>query len=472
MRWPIRLQLLLPMFLIAALGIGLTSATSGYLGAQRARNQQEENLRRVVATLTEATFPLTDRVLRQMSGLSGAEFVLLDPKQQIAASTLEMSLAEIESLRRMAVEKVLSRVSGDLVLQVAGRRYLGHRVPVVRLSDTAATGSLVVLYQEDRWRSAVRQAIYPAALAAAVAAAAVVLLTTMLARRFVRPIRQLGVETARIAQGCFLPVAVPTGDDEIHDLALSVNSMAEKLGQYEQDVRTSERVRTLGQLGAAVAHQLRNLATGARMAVELHQRECRQGNDHESLEVALRQLRLMESYLQRFLRIGRSGSLTFQKVDLSRLLEEVLELLRPRCVHGRIDLGFRKAPGEFAVWGDADSLRDLLMNVVLNAVDAATRPAAAEPRVAVELDRLAADRAVVHVKDSGAGPAAPLEEHLFQPLVSEKPEGAGLGLFVAREVAQAHHGSIRWRRLDQMTCFSIELPLIVADTDHGSPADR
>ena len=109
-------------------------------------------------------------------------------------------------------------------------------------------------------------------------------------------------------------MAVPAGDDEIRDLALSVNSMAEKLGQYEQDVRTSERVRTLGQLGAAVAHQLRNLATGARMAVELHRRECggRQ-RSAKSLEVALRQLRLMESYLQRFLRIGRSGSLEFPK---------------------------------------------------------------------------------------------------------------------------------------------------------------
>jgi hypothetical protein len=472
MRWPIHLQLLLPMFVIAALGIGLTSVTSGYLGAERARSQQEENLRRVVTTLTEATFPLTDRVLRQMSGLSGAEFVVLDSQQQIAASTLEMSLPEIESLGRMAVERVLSRVSGDLVLQVGGRRYLGHRVPVVRLSGTEATGSLVVLYLEDRWRSAVRQAIYPAAIAGGVAAAAVVLLTTILARRFVRPIQQLGAETARIAQGRFQPVAVPAGDDEIRDLALSVNSMAEKLGQYEQDVRTSERVRTLGQLGAAVAHQLRNLATGARMAVELHQRDCSAGSVRESLEVALRQLRLMESYLQRFLRIGRNDSLTFQKVDLAQLVGEVLELLRPRCVHGRIDLGFHKAPGEFAVWGDADSLRDLLMNVVLNAVDAATRPAGAAPRVEVELERMAADRAVVHVKDSGAGPAAALEDRLFQPLVSEKPEGAGLGLFVAREVAQAHHGSIRWRRLAEMTCFSIELPLIAAATDHGSPADR
>ena len=186
------------------MGIGLTSATSGYLGARPARNQQEESLRRVVATLTEAAFPLTDRVLRQMSGLSGADFVLLDPQQQIAASTLEMSAGRKSSpCGGWRSRKCCLRVSGDLVLQVGGRGYLGHRVPVVRLSETAATGSLVVLYQEDRWRSAARQAIYPAALAGGMAAVAVVLLTAMLARRFVRPIRNSAGKPPGSPRGAF-----------------------------------------------------------------------------------------------------------------------------------------------------------------------------------------------------------------------------------------------------------------------------
>jgi nitrogen-specific signal transduction histidine kinase len=75
------------------------------------------------------------------------------------------------------------------------------------------------------------------------------------------------------------------------------------------------------------------------------------------------------------------------------------------------------------------------------------------------------------VKDSGLGPTAAIQERLFEPFASEKPEGAGLGLFVAHQVAQAHGAEIRWQRLDDMTCFSIEIPLHGSDTDHGSPAD-
>ena len=72
MRWPIQIQLLLPMLLVVVLAIVLSSGAGAYLGGARAR-QQEEELARVVDTLAQASFPLSQQVLRQMSGLSGAE---------------------------------------------------------------------------------------------------------------------------------------------------------------------------------------------------------------------------------------------------------------------------------------------------------------------------------------------------------------------------------------------------------------
>jgi len=458
MRWPINLQLLLPTLLVVVLAIGLTSAASAYLGAERAGLQQEENLRRVVTTLAEAAFPLTDRVLQQMSGLSGAEFVLLDDRQQLEAATVKIGKEEVASLRELPVEKDLRRASGMPVAELGGRRYLAHRVPVIRRLPVPGRGSLVVLYEEDRRRSGVWQAARPTLLAGGIAALAAVLLTAAAGRRLTGPIRQLGAETARIAAGRFQPVAVPPRDDELRALALAVNAMAEKLSHYEQEVRSHERLRTLGQLGAAVAHQLRNAATGARMAIELHQRECNGVSPRESLEVALRQLRLMESYLQRFLRIGHRGPAEPQEVDLGAAVGEVLELVRPACTHGKIDLGFRGCSEPVAVWGDPDALRDLLMNVVLNAIEAARCPGEAQPRVLVELARQGDGRAVLRVLDSGPGPEVEEGQDLFEPFVSRKPEGAGLGLFVARRVAEDHHGSIRWERLDNMTCFTVEIP--------------
>ena len=171
-------------------------------------------------------------------------------------------------------------------------------------------GSLLVLYPGDKSWRAVREAAWPALVAGSVAAAVVVLVSTVLARRLVRPIRQLGDQTATIAAGRFVPVPLPPRDDELRNLAVSINRMQEQLRRHEEEVRQSERLRTLGQFGAGTAHHLRNAATGALLAIELHQRECPVAAQCESLPVALRQLRLAESYVKRFLRCaGRRPSL-------------------------------------------------------------------------------------------------------------------------------------------------------------------
>jgi signal transduction histidine kinase len=303
-----------------------------------------------------------------------------------------------------------------------------------------------------------RQAAYPALAAGAVAVVAVVLVTTVLAHRFVRPIRQLGRHAAAIDRGDFQPVPVARRNDEIRDLALSINRMTEQLGQYETQVRRHEQLRTLGQLGAGMAHQLRNAATGGRMAIELHQRECDSSRTNESLDVALRQLRLMESYLQRFLAVGRVQPIAHETISLSVVVADALALVGPACVHAGVDLAFRQPSAPLWLRGDADALRQLVVNLVLNALDATSgrqRPA----RIAVDLDCPQDGRAALCVRDSGPGPAADVADRLFEPFVSAKPEGAGLGLYVARQVAEAHQGSIRWQRLDGQTCFTVELPL-------------
>lgn len=102
MRRPIQIQLLVPTLSVVVLAIVLASGASGYFGAMRQRQSQEDSLRRVVATLVEPGFPLTKEVLQQMSGLSGAEFVFLDAEQNVLARTLPLSGDDEDRLRKIA----------------------------------------------------------------------------------------------------------------------------------------------------------------------------------------------------------------------------------------------------------------------------------------------------------------------------------------------------------------------------------
>lgn len=469
MRWPIQVQLLLPILLVVTLGIALSGLAGANFGRRWAQQQQEEHLRRVVGTLTDMVFPLNQTVLLKMRGLSGAEFVLLDNSSRALESTLPVSERTLRTLRQIPPAGQWAEWSEKPAVELSGQRYRASRLPLARRISSVGPASLVVLYPEDRRWAATRPIVYPAALAGAVTALVAILVTTFLARRFVQPIQRLLHQTAAIADGDFRPVDLGVRNDEIRDLGLSINRMAEKLGQYEAEVRRHEQLRVLGQLSAGMAHQLRNAATGARMAVELHRRECPHQADRESLDVALRQMKLMESYLQRFVTLGRPSKSIQETVRLSALVNDTLELVRPACAHAKIRLEFEPPATELCVEGDAEHLRQLVMNLLLNAVDAAGQRQDQPPQIVVALRRCES-RVSLTVEDSGEGPGPEVASRLFEPFVTGKPDGTGLGLWVARQIATLHQGTISWRRADDRTCFTVDLPLLTSRDHHGTPA--
>lgn len=469
MRWPIQVQLLVPMLIVVTLGIVLSGLAGAYFGRRWAQEQQEQNLHRVVSSLTDTVYPLNHTVLLKMRGLSGAEFALLDASSQPVESTLPISTSVLERLRRLPAPGQWTQLAASPTVILAGTTYRAGRLPLMRRVSSTGPASLVVLFPEDRRWAVTRQVVYPSAVAGAVTALVAILTTTLLARRFVQPIQQLRKQAAAIADGNFQPVDLGTRNDEIRDLGLSINRMTEHLSHFESQVRRNERLRTLGQLGAGIAHQLRNAATGALMAIELHERECPEHANSEALAVARRQVKLMESYLQRFLTLGRPEPHVCEPILLSALLKDVLELVRPACSHAKIRLDYVASEEELCVEGEVENLRQLVLNLMMNAVEAIGSQPDRAPRIAVTLGQ-SKGHAVLTVQDSGPGPNPEIAARIFEPFVTSKPDGTGLGLWVAKEIAADHEGTLTWRRDHGMTCFTLELSLQTLRDNDGTPA--
>jgi signal transduction histidine kinase len=168
--------------------------------------------------------------------------------------------------------------------------------------------------------------------------------------------------------------------------------------------------------------------------------------------VALRQLTLVEANLKRFLDLGNPRSGPLQSCSLTALVGETVALLGPQCRHAGIDLRWQPPSRELTTRGDVGLLQQLFLNVISNAVEAAG------PGGGVEVRCLADDgKHVVEVSDTGPGPPADLAARLFEPFVTGKPEGVGLGLAVARQVAGQHGGTVAWDRREGRTVFRIEI---------------
>jgi signal transduction histidine kinase len=449
---------MLPLLSVAVAILLAVGGINAKLAARRTQDRIERQLEGVANVLASSNFPLSDGVLAKMRDLSRAEFVVTDAK----GTPLAASLSNVpRTLPNPPSAKSRRRTGFGPVVEVEGVYYF-HRIdklaPRAGMPDAAV---LHVFFPEAEYRSALREAIWPPLVVGAAGVVAVAAMSHLLAGRLSRAMKRLGNEVMRMATGDFAPAALPAADDEIRDLSQAVNRTAEMLADYERQVRRTEQVRTVALLGAGLAHEMRNAATGCRMALDLHADACSGLRDDESLVVARTQLQLMEGQLQRFLKIGRPRSAARRRtLDFSQLVDELLPLVRPAARHAGVQLDWIKPNAETPIQGDQESLTQAVINVLLNAIEAVQQPATPTFRqVRVELTHGDDRSAQLTVCDDGPGPSEMVASVLFDPFVTTKPEGVGLGLAYAKEVVNDHEGSIDWSRTDGITRFRLRLPL-------------
>ncbi len=444
----IRSQILIPVIAVQAVAVALLAVAAAVTAARRVESLVVGRLDAVSATLARSSFPITPSVLEALKGLSGAEFVALEPSGAIRDATIPGLSSWPVALRSLPGRSRLDPPGRSPVVEVDGSRYFAA------MARGVGGPTLVILYPEAAFRRARWEAVAPPVAVGLVAIAAMAAVTAIVAHRLGSRLRALQGKTAAVADGDFRTLDPGSRHDEIADLTRAINRMCDRLREMQGAIRRTERAGVLAQLAAGLAHSLRNAATGARMAVQLHARRCPVADDDRSLDVALRQLALGEAQVKSLLSLGRPERSSPQDVQASMIVSEIAALVEPACRHARVD--FRSSSEEdFDVRGDLEAIRAALLNLVLNAIEAAGPDGSVRISAHVE-DGLA----VFDVSDSGPGPPPDLNGSLFDPFVTNKPEGVGLGLAVAKQVAADHGGSMAWSRHDGTTRFRWQVPVL------------
>lgn len=471
MRWPLRRQILLPMAAMMLLTMSVVSALNAWLASQQVRQRMELQLNSIQQALSETTFPLQSNVLSQLRRLTGAEFVVLDASGLVdAASDGSFAAAATDATT------AATRIIPSQIVQVAEEQYFHVVMPVHRRGHEPTTMLIHVFYAVADWRQARWQALAPPLLIGGVSIVVLTALLTVMVQKVTRPIAELRSQVERIAQGDFRSMPVPTVDDEVQDLAVAVNQMAARLSQYEEQIRSSERLRALGTLGGGIAHHIRNAATGCRIALDLHRRDCpvRAVHDErdEPLGVAVRQLLQIETHIQRLLAFGKPVAAARVVTDVSEIVRDTLELVSPMARHQGIRLRAQLPSRDVILRVDPQAMSQLLVNLVVNAVEAAAKvrllPAVMQTENGDCVDvRLAPDGCAfwkLEVGNVGPGPAREMQARLFEPFATDKPGGTGLGLAVARQIAEAHGGRMGWEQRAAETWFVVSLPAEIQGT--------
>jgi signal transduction histidine kinase len=252
-------------------------------------------------------------------------------------------------------------------------------------------------------------------------------------------------------------------DEEIARLEVLANIVAGCLifhdlqqAQHSQKLQRAEQMMAIGQVAAGVAHELRNPLTSIKGLVQVNLRELKsRGLPVEDLTVIEHEIRRMERTLQTFLDFARPPTPNRQTIDLAMIPQRVLVLVGGRARKQGVALEFIRPQAPVVANADFDQIQQLLLNLVLNALDAMPRGG----RIEVELQPARDGFVELYVRDDGPGIASTILPKVFETFVSSKETGVGLGLPLSRRIAEDHGGTLTAYNLPESgACFLLRLP--------------
>jgi len=234
----------------------------------------------------------------------------------------------------------------------------------------------------------------------------------------------------------------------------------------EERIRRRETLAAIGELSAGIAHEIRNCLNPISGSVEVLQRELKvKGENARLLELIVRESERLDNFIRELLDYARERPLKCETLDLGELLRDLADLARRHPAAEGKELTWSGASDDASVHVDSEQMRQVLLNLVLNALEAVEGEGQVEVRIAARRDRPASGSGAVRawvcaeVQDNGIGIAAPEIDLIFEPFYSTKRGGTGLGLAIANRIVERHGGVLEVEsRLGAGTTMRVWLP--------------
>jgi PAS domain S-box-containing protein len=243
--------------------------------------------------------------------------------------------------------------------------------------------------------------------------------------------------------------------------AVCVGSDLSRVKELEAETRRVERLATFGAMASGIAHEIRNPLVAIKTHIQLMPEACTcaaQEEQRQFATVATREIYRIDALLDRLMEVREFPRASFTLLDLRDVVQETLLLAQATFAQDGVTLVQGLERGCW-IRGDREQLKQLCLNLVVNAKEAVSangevhvrcwlRPNPARPTVALE------------VADTGPGIAEAVREILFEPFITTKRRGTGLGLALCRAITDVHRGTIRAenRTPGPGAVFTVEIP--------------
>lgn len=280
---------------------------------------------------------------------------------------------------------------------------------------------------------------------------------------FTKPIQKLASSAQRVASGDLDFKVDIERRDEVGQLASTFNEMIDGLKskrELEEKLNNAERQAAIGRLTQAVAHEIRNPLNVINLSIDhvasryAPEDEKRREQFSRILSSIRDEVARLKRLLSDLLNYGRPPRLAMETVDLSKLVDDTIDLIRPQADEQGVQVSVERDRAPAEVLGDRERLKSCISNIAINALQAMPGGGTLRTHIA-QLN----GSVEVTISDTGIGITEDALGKVFEPYFSTKQAGFGLGLAVTKAVVEEHKGSIEVKSQPQLgTTFIVRLP--------------
>lgn len=486
------MRLTIKITLAVLLGVMLIFSVYSYLSIQREREQLKRNLSREARHIGESLRVIVTEMWQQRGEEEALAF-LLRANQGYSETTVRwvwifenpppqyQPRVPFTHLDKLFNEETVTLMAAS----PEGHDFLLTYLPV--LTPSGRVGAIELSESMEEMHDYVQESLRRSAIVIGVSVVSGLLLMTVLGSIWVgRPMRKLRAQAERIGTGDFSTSINLSGTDELAELSNTIERMRGQLAEAREaeqtataakiealeKLRHSERLATLGQLSAGMAHELGTPLNVIAGRAKLMSREGLSPEDiSRSATIIYEQAQRMTGIMRQLLSFARRGEAHKQRLDLNLVIRAVLPLLEPTLHKQNVELRIEGTEQELAVCADAAQLQQVLLNLVLNGIHAlpnggnmtlACYPAP-EAKVPEALQNSDQSWVCLQVTDQGTGIEPEVQQRMFDPFFTTKEvgQGTGLGLSIAYGIIQEHGG---WILVDSVpgkgSSFCVYLPAL------------
>jgi two-component system NtrC family sensor kinase len=268
-------------------------------------------------------------------------------------------------------------------------------------------------------------------------------------RLLTRPIERLSDATQVVAKGRFNIQVNASSRDEIGELATSFNQMATELDSREKALKSaqaalvqSEKMAAFGQLGAGIAHEIKNPLAGILGLAQLSMRKLNKDTSlHKNMTIIEKETNRCTTIIQNLLKFARQEKVDYQAIDLNQVADDATAIVEHQLEMNKVKLKRDLQASLPKISGNANQIQQVLINLMINAQQA-MEGTPGEVAVTTAADRNG--HVEVRVSDDGPGIPEELRAKIFEPFFTTKAvgKGTGLGLSVSYGIIKEHKGEI------------------------------